>query len=750
MRKITKTEDVRAKEIALLKKEYLKRFELNTPDEIKENKIFLLDNPSSFKLHLTKDLIEKWQLREWLASYRKDALVSTGGVRGTQNILYPWDTRFKLNHLGVALATLGKAEVLKEDIKKRVIHKICAGEVRYNTDEYTEIIARIQAAEGIITHVPLEKQKTSIWMTSFFLFMNDYDGGEYVTSSHAISSKIATKDLDKEGSQFVPLMSARFVKKITEILDIAEKKGYDIEFAEKNSPMIVEDFDGTNLYVDYLLKGVATNANLKLIKDAIKNGQKKSEKNSKINIKDRKNHDDNFEILFECLGGCMYGVMLPIMKKLEIEDAFAWNNIEFDPFFHGVGKTMLNPVTKKKEFFDYGCDTTIKDVVLTLGYEKLLAKKKPGYFIIMVDPDGDRIVLAQIESSKKKKMLESLGVEYTELDKNRVLAYYTPNQAFLMIMDFHAKQLKAAGLWEKHPRFIITTTASAATWAEWANKMGVKVIYTPVGFKEIASIMKKIEAKIAKSPTKDVVINDIFGNTINLGVQPRLLFAGEESGGMITGPEEIIRSRGGRAALAMREKSAGEASVIVTALAAKLHLEKKLLSDYLQQVFDEQGTMKRYDIRKEVRFYNESEPDPIKLKEDMKKGEALRDLTDNFFLSIALAVRLKKITVSQAKEILFEALPNLNFDNLLNVFFVGDGTYFEFSNKYVEIRKSGTDAIIKSYSAGNDKTECVKYSNAIAGYSGALTPLFKKYISDKLYNTCREKAHEILTDFQKE
>ena len=115
MRKLTRSEDVRGKEIALLKKEYLSSIEKNTPQEIKQNKIFDLSNPSAFKLRLTKELVEKYNLREWFLNYKKEVLVSTAGVRGTQNVLYPQDTRFRLNELGVTLATVAKAKVLPEN-----------------------------------------------------------------------------------------------------------------------------------------------------------------------------------------------------------------------------------------------------------------------------------------------------------------------------------------------------------------------------------------------------------------------------------------------------------------------------------------------------------------------------------------------------------------------------------------------------------------------------------------------------------
>ena len=42
-----------------------------------------------------------------------------------------------------------------------------------------------------------------------------------------------------------------------------------------------------------------------------------------------------------------------------------------------------------------------------------------------------------------------------------------------------------------------------------------------------------------------LLVQDVYGETVSLGVQPRLIFAGEESGGMITGPEELIQSSRG-------------------------------------------------------------------------------------------------------------------------------------------------------------------------------------------------------------
>ena len=61
------------------------------------------------------------------------------------------------------------------------------------------------------------------------------------------------------------------------------------------------------------------------------------------------------------------------------------------------------------------------------------------------------------------------------------------------------------------------------------------------------------------------------------------------------------------------------------------------------------------------------------------------------------------ITLDNAKEILsktFNCGSRLDFSNLTAVKFVGDGTYLDFDDKFIEIRPSGTDAKTKAYAGG--------------------------------------------------
>ncbi len=388
-------------------------------------------------------------------------------------------------------------------------------------------------------------------------------------------------------------------------------------------------------------------------------------------------------------------------------------------------------------------------VIDTLHYDEKLKDYPVGTVVLITDPDHDRLTITQTESADRIPELKKLGVDYIELGNDVVLTVFTANQAFLMLMDFWAKQLKDENLWNNHPRFIIKTTASALSWDEWAAKNDVKVVNVPVGFKEIANIMKKVELKLKNSPKNGVLVDDVFGNTIDLGTNPRLLFGGEESGGMIMGTEDLIKSQYGRCAVAMREKSATEAIIVASALISKLAPSGNYLSQYLAEVFEDNNIIGRFDTRVDIAYYNESEPDINKLKAAKIEGEALRTKNDMFYLSMAIAKRKGQISVDDIKKILNDrfAADGLSFDNLKSIKFVGDGTYLEFDNKYIEIRPSGTDAKTKAYGGGLDKSEIEKYASVLGNYSGDRTELHKHLISAQTYENCKSEAMDYYLAF---
>lgn len=733
----------------VLENELFKSVYDKTPDYVKNLNLMDFSQDGEFSFVLKKEHLapydkdtnpEGLNLEDWFANYAKEAKVSTAGIRGPQNILFPQDTRFPINLVGIVLATLAKALVAKEKYADKRIIKVAGCEVRYNSQLFLDAIARIQAANGIETLVPVGKKTIPIWLASFLAFKLDLLGGEYITSSHGISVKNATKDLNSQGSQYLPEESMEFVDKIQKIFDEVNKNGsYEIKISAKDNPLINESVmksidDGVDLYVEYLKSGVAKDVNLSLIK----------------NFKSK--------IVIENVGGSAYRTLSRVLKKLDIEDKFVWFNIEEDPFFHSIGKYDVTP-KGEKAFYDYSVDATVLakkadgtkffPVIDTLHYDEKLKQYPIGTVVLITDPDHDRLTITQTESSDRIPELKSLGIDYIDFGDGRVLTVFTANQAFLMLMDFWAKQLKVQGLWENHPRFMIKTTASALSWDEWAKNNGVKVVNVPVGFKEIANIMKKVELKLKNNPKDNVVVDDVFGNSIDLGINPRLLFGGEESGGMIMGTEELIKSQHGRCAVAMREKSATEAIVVASALVSKLEESGIYLSQYLKEVFSDNNIVGKFDTRVDIAYYNESEPDINKLKEAKITGEALRTKNDMFYLSMAIAKRQELISLNDIKAVLNDNFnkDGLSFDNLKSIKFVGDGTYLEFDDKYIEIRPSGTDAKTKAYGGGLDKSEIEKYATVLGNYSGDRTKKHIELIPEKAYENCKQDAMDYYLAF---
>ena len=723
-----------------LENELFKNVFDKTPDYIKNNKLMDFSNESEFTFTLKKEHLypydettnpEGLNLLEWFANYAKEAKVSTAGIRGPQNIIYPQDTRFPINLVGIVLATLAKALVVKEKYGDKEIIKLVGSEVRYNSQLYLDAIARIQAAQGIKTLTAKDRQTIPIWLASFLAFKLDLVGGEYITSSHGISVKTATKDLNSQGSQYLPEESLEFVNKIQMIFDKVEQDGsYEIKISAKNDSHIDEEImtkleDGINLYVEYLKNGVAEDL-------------------SKLKSLDNR-------IVIECVGGCAYRTLSRVVEKLGIADKFDWSNTEEDPFFHSIGKYDTDP-KGNHTFYDYSVDATVIakrlngekffPVIESLDYDVALREYPLGTAVLITDPDHDRLTICQIESEGNIPELEEGGISYIKLGNGRVLTVFTANQAFLMLMDYRMKQLKQSRRWNNHPRFMIKTTASALSWDEWAGANNVKVVNVPVGFKEIANIMKKVELQLKNNPADSVKVDDVFGNTIDLGVQPRLIFGGEESGGMIMGAEDTVKSLTGREAIAMREKSATEAIIVASSLIAQLEEDNKTLSQYLSEVFEDNNIISQFDTREDIAYYNESEPDIEKLKIAKTEGEKQRTKNDLFFLSLAIGVNRGKLDLNDVILVLNDAFLDLNFDDLKAIRFVGDGTYLEFADKYIEIRPSGTDAKTKAYGGGKSLEEISNFARILGNYSGERTELHRQFISDEFYENSKETALE--------
>jgi phosphomannomutase len=178
------------------------------------------------------------------------------------------------------------------------------------------------------------------------------------------------------------------------------------------------------------------------------------------------------------------------------------------------------------------------------------------------------------------------------------------------------------------------------------------------------------------------------------------------------------------------KKSDGEMIVIQAAMAAYLESGNRFLSDYLESIFRENEIKGKYDVRHDKTYYNQNNADTAALMAEKKQGERLRTRNYAFFLSMAFAYQDGQATLENIKEILNDIFlrDGLNFDDLETICFVGDGVFFRFPNKVLEIRPSGTDAKSKSYAMGDDKMSLARFAMAIGDYDGTITELHARYI----------------------
>lgn len=634
------------------------------------------------------------------------------------------------------------------------LEKLAGGEVRFNTPMYQELFTRVAAAMGITVHTPpLEgKSLTSIWMASFLIFKNDYDMGNFMTSSHARADYACSKDLSGEGAQFLPEVSVNFAAVNKWVVNQIKTKGFKIKVAAANDPKIKRDIDGSQQYLDMLKTSVLTEENLALVQRAIQ--------------------ENDYTIIQDCVSGCMGPIMAKLFEMAGVSDAVSQLNRDYDPFQAGIGKAVVGASEKLLDkdyqvratlptlkFEDEGVDASLQVVVERMYYKHHLKDAKIGQVVSNTDPDGDRLVVGQVmeNNAAMKAELDEFGVKYIELDSNRLFCYYSPNKMFLMTTAFYLDQLVTSGNLKKGDTAVVIKTAQTSyafnEFCEAAeNKYGIKIvcIEPTVGFKEIASTQRDIEGQIkanedraaAGQPKQDIIVTDALGHEHNLGTgNIQLVTASEESGGQEIAPPGGIISENGRFALGNREKSAGVGSFLSIVFGANLSLKKMTVLDYWKGLIDDFNLTFIQDERHDEKLFDPGEPNPVKYKAAEAEGNQRKQLNNGFWWNLARSYEEGKLSLDDVKGILKEAFPELSADRLNGlreikpVLTAGvkpedrakDGVYLLFEDCYIAIRPSGTDPKIKGYYSGKfSPVKGLEYAKAMASYIPSETPAWQQ------------------------
>lgn len=746
---------------------------------IKDNPPFKLELDTPITFRMTPEIAKKISLRAQVEAFAAEAKISTGGVRENQNVTCPWDHRYRINEYMIALIAESLSAMVKELQPERVAKlpdisieqirekfgaenisivesifqkslpeiiefvkknpvRIVGGEVRANTARFSEITARIYAANGLYVFMnDRESGATSsaIFMWSFLTYLLGLSGGDFFTSSHGAPQKMSDKILAPDGAQYLPDQYAKIVEHMWRILEKIESEGYDFKLAAPNDPHIMRRLryeDCAALYSSYLRRGPASDRVLNMIKEATEKG---------------------LRLKLDFFGGAGYKTLSAIFKKLGVFSVFESGLIrtEEDPFFHNIGFAVAPKKNSDElEVIHLSVDASIPKVLESAGYDQLLKDAKDGQIVFNVDPDVDRFVGCQLLPASEKAALDKLGILYNTLADGRLLALFSPNQLFLMIAHNDMVMSQHDGDWSDYANFDIHTYVSALAWDEWADFNNIPVLRVPVGFKEIAAIERAVEKGLKNSKDGEFDVANESGQKIHLKGNPKLHHAGEESGGKIGGPKVPIYNILGEFVIAMREKSSGEACFSAVAMQAGLYLEslkssdptKVYLHNYLRQIFDECGIVNMMESRGDIIHYNEAIIDPVELAAAKKEGLEQRNLFNSFFRNIAQAYKNgstsitgEPISLDVVKQLLTEAIPVMKqqFENLEEIDIWSDGLQFWFKHgtgiRDICLRPSGTDAKSKVYFDGTDKSLMQhSFNEGFAKVLGTRTELYKKYI----------------------
>jgi phosphomannomutase len=719
--------------------------------KISDSPPFALESDEASSFTFTPELAKKINLRQQIEVFAEEAKVSTAGVRENQNVLCPWDHRYRINEYMFCLMAEAQTRLVKElqqerlaEIPKvsadvvaermgdsaRVVEEIfgtslaevidfvrsvpvraVGGEVRSNTPRFTDLMSRIYAAHGLptlLTEDPHCQDTSNIYLWSFLVYVLGLSGGDYFTSSHGAPQKQSDKILAPDGAQFLPPLYARIVDHLFAILEEIENGGYTIKLAARDDKNLIRTLSYERLakiYGDYLRTGPASELALEKIREATEKG---------------------LRLGLDFFGGSGYKSLHAVFCELGIDKVFegGYLRTEEDNFFHNIGFR----VAKKKDGSGYevvhdSVDASVPGVVRSANYENLLADAPMGKMVFNVDPDADRFVVGQVLPKSEAQALDELGISYIKIGEDRVFAILSPNQFFLLLAENDRLISQEEGTWNDTNPFDIHTYVSALAWDEWADHHNIPVVRVPVGFKEIAAIVRQVEEQMLASGGGDVVVTAEAGQRVNLGKKPKLHHAGEESGGKIGGPVKPIDNVLGQKIVAVREKSSGEACVSAVSLAARLYLEgdssspeRMFLHRLLAQVFKDSGVKNPMEYRGDIIHYNEAIFDPKELAKAKKEGIAERVEFNAWFENLARGLESGEQSLEQVKKTLTDAIPGLQslWNSLESITVWSDGLQFWFVDgnergiRDICIRPSGTDAKTKIYFDGTDKQAMVE------------------------------------------
>lgn len=613
---------------------------------------------TEYTLTLTEAVVSAFGLKEWAAGFS----LMTAGYRDhiDPNDFNSADVPF--NSVTVAIMAEAKGRVFRrksDAVNGGGVH--VGGEVRTHTQACIQIAARVYAAQGFRVHLRREISTSPIWYSSFAVVYNEHEGGDNFTASHSPYFKLGWKVLDKEGKE----VTAEEADIIAEVQRLVESNA-TIKLAPwRSSGRIEADVDVDTAYAEYQRTVLGSDV-LGTITRAAHSG---------------------FKCAATTLGGSMGATSKRIFRALGVPaDAISYFLDSEDSRFHRVGEIGDH---------NFGADVGKLEVCANTGAPATLLSGDAD-LVLLWDPDGDRLNIMTTAPIAMRARAVEFGLTLGPSSHDRMVVYFTPNQLYLILVDYRISLLRKLGLLERYNWFIGTTFPTSMAIEELAQQEGVPTIRVPVGFRNLGDLCQTIEA--GRGHTRDVEM--LTGRPITVGPEPRALILCEESGGATLGGPNLIASRtGANQLLALREKDGMQLSLLAWSAAAWAAESGTTMAARYCEIVSTRDLKYRHNVRLDITLYDERFTGD-ELRSAKTKGLIRRDQIVEFFRDAASSLSEGRRSPDAVKRILLAASPETQeaaVPELLLGAWIGDGSLFELDRARLIVRASGTDALIRYY-----------------------------------------------------
>jgi len=626
-------------------------------------------------IQLTEELISDYNLDSWAEHFS----LMTAGYRDHIDPNDAESPDVPFNVVTVAIMAEANARVLRRKLRSGMIGDVhVGGEVRFHTQTFIQVAARVYAAHGFRVHLRQKIPTSPIWYSSFGVFHNDYQCGDNFTASHSPYFKAGWKVLDSQGKEIIE-EEEDIIREVQGL--VANRSKIRLE-PWSSSPKILSDFDVDEAYADYQRSVLGAEV-FTTISRAARGG---------------------FRCVAFPLGGSMGATSKRIFRHLEIPpEAVSYFLDSEDSRFHRVGEIGNH---------NFGADVGKSEVCANTGAPEMLLSGK-AHIALLWDPDGDRLNLMSTAPSRLREQMLELGLAVGASEGNKTVVYLTPNQLYLLLTDYRINLLKKNGLRNKFDWFIGTTFPTSMALEELALQEGIPTIRVPVGFRYLGDLCRAIENKLGA----EQIYTTLIGQNIRLGANPRALLLCEESGGATLGGPDLMRSKGaGRTMLALREKDGMQLALLAWSLAASLEESGKSLAEQYCDVISGRKIQYRYSKRLDVALYDETLAGSA-LQKAKAKGIQARDKAVAFFRDAANAFNSGQHAESGIRDRLQAANPSTRgaLSAINSAAWIRDGSQFEMAGARLTIRASGTDALIRYYVETTSREKLDALQNFLAG-----------------------------------